>query len=104
RALTERMPTHRSLSRYQEIAQIVHSPAAEPGSARTAIERAADALDELRRSLGVPSLQAFGIGEFAVQPVVTGSRGGSMRANPIDLTDDELATILQSALAAPDPP
>ena len=101
RALTTRLPTHQALARYQEIAQIVRAPARELGSPRTAIEQTADALEELRRSLGVPSLQAFGIDESAVEPVVAGSRGGSMRANPIDLTDDELVTILQSALSAP---
>jgi alcohol dehydrogenase class IV len=101
RALTARLPTHRSLPRYEEITQIVLGAAEKPGSPRTAIERTADALEDLRHSLGVSSLPAFGIDESAVEPVIAGSRGGSMRANPIDLTDDELATILQSALSAP---
>lgn len=42
----------------------------------------------------------FGVDEGAIGAVVAGSRGGSMRANPIELTDDELAGILAAALAS----
>jgi alcohol dehydrogenase class IV len=99
RALAERMPGHQALSRYEEIAAIVHGVDRGSGTTRTSIERAADVLEELRRNLGVPPLATFGVAESDVEAMVAASRGGSMRANPIDLTDEELSTILHAALA-----
>lgn len=92
RALEQRTPAHPANARYEEIAGIVN-----PGD--TSIERAADSLEELRVSLGVASLGTFGIGEGAFPDILAGCRGGSMRGNPIELTDDELVGILSAALA-----
>jgi alcohol dehydrogenase class IV len=94
RALAERMPRHQALPRYAEIAGLVNG--GDPS-----VERAAESLDALRAGLGVPTLAAFGVGEPALEEVVAGSRGGSMRANPVELTDDELLGILSGALRAP---
>ncbi|MGH2688502.1 MAG: iron-containing alcohol dehydrogenase, partial [Actinomycetota bacterium] len=93
RALQERMPASRAVARYEEIAGIVN-----PGDTR--IERAAESLEELRIKLGVAPLGTYGVGEAAVPGILQGCRGGSMRGNPVELTDDELAGILSAALAA----
>jgi alcohol dehydrogenase len=87
------MPTHRVLPRYEEIAGIVN-----PGD--TSIERAAETLEQIRIALGVAPLGAYGIAEADFPRILAGCRGGSMRGNPVELTDDELAGILAAALAA----
>ncbi|MGH2722425.1 MAG: iron-containing alcohol dehydrogenase [Actinomycetota bacterium] len=93
RALRERMPGHPALVRYEEIAGIVN-----PGG--TSIERAAESLEGLRIALGVAPLGAYGIAATAFPDILAGCRGGSMRGNPVVLTDGELAGILSAALAA----
>jgi alcohol dehydrogenase class IV len=61
-------------------------------------ERAAQALGDLRAKLGVPKLRSYGVTEADLAPIIAGSRAGSMRHNPIDLTDTELEGILKAAL------
>jgi alcohol dehydrogenase class IV len=60
---------------------------------------AAGGLEELRQSLGVPPLAATGLRREDLETVIGGSRGGSMRGNPVELTDAELEAILTAALA-----
>lgn len=92
-ALRRRQPASPALARYQDVLGIVspHDPTPE-GTAAT--------LEDLRRRLGVPSLGTVGLHRAELETVVEGSRGGSMRSNPIDLTDAELTTILDAALDA----
>ena len=54
------------------------------------------ALSELTATLAIPRLREFGIGEDDIPAIVAGSRGSSMRTNPVTLTDDELAAILRA--------
>jgi alcohol dehydrogenase class IV len=94
RALRRRDPDHPALDRYGEVAALVAPDRPTP-------EQAASALDRLRRRLGIPALAGSGLGRDEVEAVVEGSRGGSMRYNPVELTDAELEGILTSALDAP---
>lgn len=89
RALRARAPRSPSLERYTEAARLFG--ARDP-------ERLLERLDDLRRRLDVPRLAAYGVGESDVEPIVRDSRGGSMRFNPIELTDAELADIVRAAL------
>jgi alcohol dehydrogenase class IV len=82
-ALRERDPASPALPRYVEI--------------RDALKGVPD-LDQLRRDLGVPSLATFGLTQDEFPAVIAGSRAGSMKYNPITLTDAELETILLAAL------
>jgi hypothetical protein len=41
---------------------------------------------------------AFGLAESSIPAIVAGSRGSSRKTNPIALTDDEIAGILQASL------
>ena len=61
------------------------------------IEEAVDRLSALRRNLGIRSLEEQGVHVQQFAHIVSQSRGGSMRSNPIELTDDELVNILQSS-------
>ena len=88
-ALRERSPRHPALERYGKIARRLSfkSP-----------EEMADGLASLRRLLGVGPLSSYGLKEEDILPIVQASRGGSMRFNPIELTDAELDGIVRAAL------
>ncbi|HWD09013.1 MAG TPA: iron-containing alcohol dehydrogenase [Actinomycetota bacterium] len=90
-ALRSRAPESPALDRYDEVFRVVNP--SDPTADGTAA-----ALDDLRRGLGVPALSVAGLRAGELKGVVAGSRGGSMRANPIALTDAELESILHAAL------
>lgn len=85
-ALTDRAPESAALARFTEVAAIIGEG------------QAAEALEELRRQLGVPPLRSYG--QVDVAKVIAGARGSSMRTNPIVLTDDELRQIMTETLSA----
>lgn len=88
-ALRKRSPGSPALSRYTEVAGLL-------GAA--SFDAALDDLRTLRASLGVKSLSALGLKAEDVAPIVKSSRGGSMRFNPIELTDAELEGILRASM------
>jgi len=92
-ALQIRAPTSPALARYGEVAQIL------TGSATA---RAADGIlwmQDLCVALKVPPLEEFGLKEADLLNVVARSkRASSMKGNPVELTDAELAEILKKAL------
>lgn len=93
-ALRTRAPQSPALARVHHIAQTLLPPD-EPN--RTP-ERVAEILEQLRRDLDVPTLAAYGVKESDVADVIAGSRAGSMRHNPIELTDEELADIVRQSM------
>ncbi len=58
----------------------------------------AEELDALRRRLGAKPLGAYGARGSDVSIIVAGARGGSMKNNPVVLTDAELEGILGGAM------
>ncbi|MHC4570756.1 MAG: iron-containing alcohol dehydrogenase [Planctomycetota bacterium] len=92
KALQLRAPDSPALLRYDEIAQLLTS---------TATAKAVDGLawvQNLCRTLKVPSLAKFGLKEQDFPTVVAKSqKSSSMKGNPITLTDDELTQILKKA-------
>jgi alcohol dehydrogenase class IV len=88
-ALRERAPQSPALERYEKVARRLSfkSP-----------EDLADGLASLRRLLGVGTLSSYGATKDDVLPIVKSARGGSMKYNPIELTDGELEGIVRSAL------
>ena len=92
-ALSLREPGSEALARYDQLAAIVVGRPAGP-------EEAADAIASLRARLGARSLGAYGVTSADFAAVVAGARGGSMKTNPIVLTDSELEAILQASLDA----
>ena len=97
RALSARATGSLALHRYREIAALLceHSPTGD--APRT--EEAADVLQRLRSRLRVPSLASQGVRPEHFDRIIGQARGGSMRSNPIELTDDELGEILRSSLS-----
>jgi alcohol dehydrogenase class IV len=90
-ALRERAPRSAALERYQKVARRL--------SFETP-EKLADGLASLRQLLGVGSLASYGVTKDDVAPIVKASRGGSMKYNPVELTDAELEGIVTSAMGA----
>jgi len=80
-----------ALVRYTQIAQALIGPMARA-------EDLADAFDSLRASLGAKLLGHYGVTEANLESIIAGARGGSMKSNPIVLTDAELESILRGAL------
>lgn len=90
-ALRARAPESPALERYQKVARRLSFDTP---------ESLADGLDTLRRLLGVKPLAAYGLVEADIAPVVQSSRGGSMRYNPVELTDPELEGIMKAAMGS----
>lgn len=93
-ALSRRAPEHPALSRYREIIALIC-----PDGPQTP-ERAAEELSGLRHKLGVRSLRERGVSPGSISRIVSQARGGSMRTNPIELSDKELEAILIHTLAS----
>ncbi|HYD59426.1 MAG TPA: iron-containing alcohol dehydrogenase [Noviherbaspirillum sp.] len=96
RALRTRAPQSPALAKYAEVGRLL--------AAQDALDdaHACNALAELLQSwterLRLPRLREFGMEEAHVDKVVQGSRGGSMRTNPLVLEDAELAALLRARL------
>jgi alcohol dehydrogenase class IV len=88
-ALRQRAPQNPALERYEKVARRLsfRSP-----------EDLAEGLASLRRLLGVAPLASYGVSADDIAPIVKASRGGSMKYNPIELTDAELEGIVRASL------
>ncbi len=91
-ALASRAPGSRALARLPELATLL------TGDPSATTDDALAWLDELRVALEIPGLGTYGITAADVPGLVAGARrASSMKANPIELTDAELAEILTRA-------
>ncbi|MCL4180959.1 MAG: iron-containing alcohol dehydrogenase [Verrucomicrobia bacterium] len=92
-ALRRRAPADRALDRYTEIARLL------TGRGDATAERGVEAIRQLCAGLRVPSLRRVGVTLEQVPALVAGARrASSMRTNPIVLTDEELAGILERSI------
>jgi alcohol dehydrogenase class IV len=89
-ALRARGGGARALARFEALA-VALSGSADP-------MRLADDVDVLRQRLRARSLGALGARPADVSEIVTMARGGSMKHNPVVLTDRELESILLAAM------
>lgn len=90
RALRAQAPDHPSLAKYARVAGLL-APAAEGADL-------ADILRDWTARLDLPSLARFGVAEPDIPRIVAESRGGSMKTNPLSLSDAALAGILRRRL------
>lgn len=96
-ALRARAPSSASLLRYVQVARAILGDAS--GDDAKAIDRAIEVVRSLVRHARVPGLGAFGVGDGDVSGLVAAARrSSSMRYNPIELEDAELAGCLRAAL------
>jgi alcohol dehydrogenase class IV len=92
RALRQRAPEGEALRRYGEVARIL------TGNPHAAAEDAARWTAEICRRLEIPPLRTYGVRPEDFAAVVEkAARAGSMKANPIVLTPEELAEIIARA-------
>jgi alcohol dehydrogenase class IV len=92
-ALRERAPESAALDRYAEIGRIV------TGNDSAGAEDAVEWVGNLVKSFGIPPLSRYGVAESDVDSIVEkAARAGSMKANPLVLTREELAGILRASL------
>ncbi len=91
-ALSRRDPEHPALARYAEVARLLTG---DPGAS---VDDGVAWLADLGRTLDVPGLGAYGLEEAdTASHVAAAQRASSMRGNPVELTDGELADLLRRA-------
>lgn len=91
-ALRRRDPSNRAVRRYQEAAQILSN------NPRATVEEAAAFTERLRKELAIPRLREMGVRREDFSAIVTRAAGASsMKGNPIELTAEELRSILENA-------
>ncbi|MGO8930863.1 MAG: iron-containing alcohol dehydrogenase [Limisphaerales bacterium] len=93
RALRQRQPSAETLRRYEDVARLVTS------SASATAEAGVEWVRKLVADLRIPGLDHYGLKrEHTAGLVEKASQASSMKANPIALTPDELAGVLERAL------
>ncbi len=96
RALQGRAPGHPALAKYAELGRWLRGrPCLPDEDAREALLAT---LEDWTERFRMPRLGQFGVREEHLPRIVAASRGGSMRTNPIELTDEELEEILRRRL------
>jgi len=92
-ALRKREPGSETLIRYAEVAYLL------TGDETAPVEKGVEWLEHLLVELHIPALTTYGISENDIPLIVSNAAiASSMKANPIQLTEDELAEILTEAL------
>ncbi len=97
KALRNRMPESEALRRYTRLAEILVGERIR--ESETAWGRLVEKLHDWTEKLHLPPLSRYGVNENDLDHVVAHSRGSSMRTNPIELTDDEIKSVLLARLA-----
>lgn len=97
-ALRARQRSSPALGRYARAYRILSGSEGEEAGRHDAPERLAVLLSSWTERLGIPRLGSFGVTAADVAKVVASSRAGSMRTNPIVLSDEELSEILRRRL------
>jgi alcohol dehydrogenase class IV len=92
-ALAARQPGHPARARFDAIARLLTGRESADGAA------AVEWLRHLVADAGLPPLRAYGLAARHVPEVVERARrASSMKGNPIELTTEELTTILEEAM------
>jgi alcohol dehydrogenase class IV len=92
-ALRTRAPQNNALGRYEEVARIL------TGRPTATAEDCIAWVREICQELEIPALKAYGIGEPDIPELIAeAARASSMKGNPIPLTSEELAEVLQRSM------
>jgi alcohol dehydrogenase len=92
-ALSARQPGHPALAKYAQAGALLAGRRFE--SDREARAALVERLRDLVRTLGIARLSRYGLSEREVPKIVANARGGSMKTNPLVLTDDEIAELVR---------
>ena len=96
-AMQSREPDNAALGKYAEVGRLLSGSHGK--SAAENRDHLVDVLQDWTRRLALPSLSALGVAATDVHRIVAGSRGSSMKTNPIVLTDGELHGLVTDRLA-----
>lgn len=95
-ALRVRHPESEALTKYARVGRLLS------GNNGLNTSAAADALVEQleawREKMAIPRLGSCGISEADIPRIVAASRGNSMKSNPVELSDDDIAAIVRRSL------
>ena len=97
RALQAREPGHPALAKYARVGELLGGDDGGPTD-DAPLQTLVEALRAWTARLDLPRLGTFGMTADDVPRVVAGSRGGSMKTNPLVLTDEDLAELLTRRL------
>jgi alcohol dehydrogenase class IV len=93
RAIAARVPDHPARRRFETVAQLL------TGRPSATAEDGAAWLQKLVTMCRIPQLAAHGFTPAQIPGIVErAQRANSMKGNPIELTADELADVLQAAM------
>jgi alcohol dehydrogenase len=96
RALRERAPESVALEKYVHVGELlVGQIFSRP---ETAWQALVQILNDWTQRLGIRRLGSYGVSEEDIPRVVAGSRGSSMKTNPVVLTDAEIAAVIRARL------
>ncbi len=91
-AMREREPNNTALEKYARISTLLTAKLYD--SDEQAQRALIDVLIQWTQVLNIPSLNSYGLTERDLSHIVANSRGSSMKTNPIELKDEEIASIL----------
>lgn len=95
-ALRQRAPDSQALFKYAELGRLLTcAPQLDDAAAQAAL---LDLLENWTERLKLPRLASYGMTAADIPRVVANCRGSSMKTNPLVLTDDEVAAILEDRL------
>lgn len=95
-ALLQQSPEHPALQKYAKAGRLLSkNPGLDDAAARRALLAT---LEEWTRIMSLPKLSAYGVSTDDIPHIVEHSRGSSMKTNPVTLTDEEIAAIIQRRL------
>jgi alcohol dehydrogenase class IV len=95
RALKARAPSSPALAKYARIGRLLSERDLAEEEALAAL---VDTLEHWTRQLHLPRLGAYQVTEADIPRIVANSRGSSMKTNPIELADSEIAEVLLARL------
>ncbi len=95
-AMQLRQPENTALTKYAEVGRLMTKQAdLNDHDARLAL---LGLLGEWTAHLNIPRLSEYGVKNTDVARIAAGSRGNSMKTNPIELSDEEIETLIRSRL------
>ncbi len=83
---------HRAILRYRRIACLFN------GGFDCEAEELVVFLSERLTALKLPNFKSYGMDEASIPKIIAGCRGGSMRTNPVELSDEILSELLTEQL------
>jgi alcohol dehydrogenase len=95
KTLSERDPDSEALTKYQALSQLIGDYYPDYAEGKWSVVRL---LKHWQQQFSIPVLSQLGVSENDIASIVKGSRNNSMKTNPLLLTDEELALIVQKSL------